>query len=318
MLARAAIIAALVLAALAGAPEPRAQDAPAGASSLAGFVARLNAARERRGLLPVEADARLSDLAARYAAADAGQTRIDGGRGAGLPRDLAAIGFTNVHMGYGALRRLPSADAALDRWMSDGAVSASLYKSEISLVGLGVATGKDGQPYYALVLASIPPNAEKSPPPPPPAADVFDGCVSRGASPVASVVNADDAVKRVNALRRAEGLPAVRVDPRLTAAAQAYAETMAGADTLDHYIGNRPIDRVMAAGFCHPAGENIARGDATAAAAVASWERSPPHRANLLMRGGNAIGIGAATSPRSRQVYWALYIGQTAVAVASR
>ena len=71
----------------------------------------------------------------------------------------------------------------------------------------------------------------------------------------------------------------LRADPPLRAFACAWAWAMVDAGALSHG------DFSSRAGCAFPgraAAENVAWGQATAAAAVASWMASPPHRLNVM------------------------------------
>jgi uncharacterized protein YkwD len=87
-----------------------------------------------------------------------------------------------------------------------------------------------------------------------------------------------------NAARAARGLPPLRLDPRLCAAAGRGAGLCAATGRLDHFAGGTtPWTRIAEAGYRYAgASENLALGQRTAAEAVASWLADPPHAANVL------------------------------------
>ena len=86
----------------------------------------------------------------------------------------------------------------------------------------------------------------------------------------------------------------------LHALAQQHANDMARRNSLDH------------AGFMQhrgPAGavaENVAMGCATEACARRMWMQSPPHRANMMRGGCQAVASAVSASGRR---YWAMEIG---------
>src|SRR5215813_9693846 len=86
----------------------------------------------------------------------------------------------------------------------------------------------------------------------------------------------------------------------LYALAQQHANDMARRNSLDH------------AGFMQrrgPAGavaENVAMGCETEACARRMWMRSPPHRANMMLGGCQAVASAVSASGRR---YWAMEIG---------
>lgn len=88
----------------------------------------------------------------------------------------------------------------------------------------------------------------------------------------------------------------------LRALAQQHANDMARRNSLDH------------AGFLQrrgPAGalaENVAMGCATEACARRMWMQSPPHRANMMRGGCQAVASAVSASGRR---YWAMEIGSS-------
>lgn len=118
----------------------------------------------------------------------------------------------------------------------------------------------------------------------------------------------DEVEARVTAYRQAHALPAVTLDPGLMLLAQAQANAMARADHLSHEIAGTLDHRLNAAH--HPKGyavENVSAGYADAGAALAGWQRSPGHNANLLDKHMHRLGIAAADAPGTRfKTYWAL------------
>src|SRR4029077_9308036 len=104
---------------------------------------------------------------------------------------------------------------------------------------------------------------------------------------------------RVNAERAKAGRPGLRLDPRLSEAAQAHAEDMMVHSYYSHSSpeGKTPLDRMRKTGYApHIVAENIARGPFTVDEVMDDWMLSREHRANLLhppFRGfGAGIGVG--------------------------
>ncbi|MFI6448132.1 CAP domain-containing protein [Kitasatospora sp. NPDC050543] len=120
--------------------------------------------------------------------------------------------------------------------------------------------------------ATAKPSAAPSPKPPPPTT------ASPAASPAAAVLNL------VNAERKKVGCGPLTADARLGALAQAFSDDMAARSFFDHTDpdGHTPWDRAKAAGISYLSAENIARGQSTPEAVMASWMNSPGHRANIL------------------------------------
>jgi uncharacterized protein YkwD len=100
---------------------------------------------------------------------------------------------------------------------------------------------------------------------------------------------------RVNAERAKAGRPALRLDPRLSEAAQAHAEDMMVHSYYDHSSldGQTPLDRVRKTGYApHIVAENIARGPFTVDEVMDDWMLSREHRANLLHSAFRDFGAG--------------------------
>lgn len=124
-------------------------------------------------------------------------------------------------------------------------------------------------------------------------------------------VDAGAAASMISGYRKNNGLGAVTVDPVLMKMAAAYASAMASRDKLDHNLGGRSFNqRIVASGYdAKTAYENIGAGYHTLAEAFSGWRESPGHRANMLRRDVNHIGIAAAYAPRSKyKVFWALVL----------
>lgn len=117
----------------------------------------------------------------------------------------------------------------------------------------------------------------------------------------------------VNREREKAGLPPLAFSPRLGAAAQDYTQRMVETDTLTHDLP--PGFRARVGGWGVPlsaAGENIALGQPTPAAAVAGWMRSARHRANILGR-YDLTGVGVAKDAHGRWWWCELFARKAAV-----
>lgn len=122
------------------------------------------------------------------------------------------------------------------------------------------------------------------------------------AGPAAAVVAA------TNAERAEAGCDALEPDSRIAAAARGHSADMAenGYFAHDSQDGRDFADRIRAQGYDDPAGENIARGQASAAEVVADWMDSPGHRQNILDCSFATIGVGH--NPRGD--YWTQDFGR--------
>lgn len=115
-----------------------------------------------------------------------------------------------------------------------------------------------------------------------------------GASPASPGLK-DQVLRLVNEERGKAGCSPVTADPKLGTAAQLHSDDMAARDFFDHTNpdGQGPQPRIDAAGYRWSSwGENIARGQADAAAVMKSWMNSPGHRANILNCAFTDLGVG--------------------------
>ena len=132
----------------------------------------------------------------------------------------------------------------------------------------------------------------------------------RFASSQVSTSTSDEATAAalISQYRAAHGLPAVSVDPRLTAAASAQARTVAEAGTLSH---GRFASRMGAFGIGGASAENLSAGSRTVDRVIARWAASPGHNVNLLMPEARRIGLARADSPGlAYGRYWALVLAE--------
>ena len=99
-----------------------------------------------------------------------------------------------------------------------------------------------------------------------------------------------------NRERRAQELPALKWSPALASAARAHAKEMARHNEVSHRLPGEPAlpARVTRAGAHFQwLSENVVQAR-TAAEAHSEFVKSPTHRANLLDRDMNVVGIGVA------------------------
>ncbi len=121
------------------------------------------------------------------------------------------------------------------------------------------------------------------------------------------------ALALINGLRKNSGLPPLKADPRLQKAAQAHSVWMATKGKLSHragFVGGGLGSKVRRVDYpANAAWENIAAGQKSLEAAVASWMKSSGHRKNMLSRNAVHIGIAAAHNPKVRYgTYWTLIL----------
>ncbi|MET7985997.1 MULTISPECIES: CAP domain-containing protein [unclassified Streptomyces] len=103
-----------------------------------------------------------------------------------------------------------------------------------------------------------------------------------------------EVLKLVNDERSKVGCSPVAANSALTDLAQTFSEDMAARAFFDHTdpSGLTPWDRAAKAGITSLGGENIARGQADAAAVMDAWMNSPGHKANILNCDFKTLGVG--------------------------
>ncbi|TMR21557.1 CAP domain-containing protein [Nonomuraea turkmeniaca] len=116
-------------------------------------------------------------------------------------------------------------------------------------------------------------------------------CAKRGFASAAETA----VVKLTNDARVKNGCRPLIHDRKLHLAAERHSADMAANNYFDHDSRDgRTFDRrIRAAGYAFTrAGENIAKGQPTAAAVVRAWLNSPGHRANIMNCAFTHIGVG--------------------------
>ncbi|MFF4823094.1 CAP domain-containing protein [Streptomyces sp. NPDC001312] len=103
-----------------------------------------------------------------------------------------------------------------------------------------------------------------------------------------------EVLRLVNKERTKGGCSALTASSALAGLAQDFSEAMADENFFDHTdpSGASPWDRAAKLGITGLGGENIARGQADAAAVMDAWMNSPGHRANILNCDFKTLGVG--------------------------
>ena len=126
---------------------------------------------------------------------------------------------------------------------------------------------------------------------------------------VLELVNAARARPRRCGRSLLEAAPPLTLSRTLTDVAMSHARDMAQHRSMDHRgsDGSQPDERVTRAGYRWRAiGENIAAGQRTADAVVATWLDSPGHCTNIMEPQFTEMGIAFALAPsRNPPIYWA-------------
>ncbi|PZO72912.1 MAG: CAP domain-containing protein [Mesorhizobium amorphae] len=137
----------------------------------------------------------------------------------------------------------------------------------------------------AAILSACAPGAS------PVAGPAPSGCGAASAAEISAVLDA------TNAFRSARGLPPLRHDPRLSAAAADQACAMAGSGRMSHSGAGHagPKGRAAARGYgARIIAENVAAGPWTAGQIAAAWAGSPGHAANMGLGPVRDFGLGLA------------------------
>ncbi|MFI2202616.1 CAP domain-containing protein [Streptomyces sp. NPDC020192] len=108
-----------------------------------------------------------------------------------------------------------------------------------------------------------------------------------------------EVLKLVNQERSKVGCSPLSANSSLTRLAESFSDDMAARGFFDHTDpdGKSPWDRAAAAGISNLGGENIARGQADAAAVMQAWMNSPGHKANILNCDFKTLGVGVHLGP---------------------
>ena len=198
-----------------------------------------------------------------------------------LVTPAAAANITACKSAGGALALLVQLVRTLEK---DGGVSLSAWLSvfEPPEVPLGPITSE------------VPVQTE-----PQPQAPIQPQAPTQPAKPE-TVVSAERAfevevVRLVNAIRAEYGLNALAENTALSDGARAKSRDMAQSGYFDHNSPTygSPFDMMRSFGFSYrAAGENIAKGYASAQAVVDAWMASSGHRENILSTQYTEIGVG--------------------------
>ncbi len=119
-----------------------------------------------------------------------------------------------------------------------------------------------------------------------------------------------DALAMASAERQRAGLPPLRHDKRLAAAAEMQARHMALRQRMEHAgpNGSHLSQRIGATGYrlCHGA-ENVAWGQDSVGEVTRAWMGSPGHRGNILNPNFTEGAVAAVRGPRGR-IWWAMVL----------
>ena len=128
----------------------------------------------------------------------------------------------------------------------------------------------------------------------------------------ASQISPEEIIGLTNIQRTSAGLPEVKLDPQLSAAAAQKAADMFARDYWAHIspVGTQPWYFITESGYSYRyAGENLARDFSDAKSIVDAWVASPTHRDNLLNSNYQNIGIAVidGTLKAGRPLSWSSF-----------
>ena len=115
-----------------------------------------------------------------------------------------------------------------------------------------------------------------------------------------------EVLRLVNAERTSRKLPPLALNSSLSSVARLKSQDFINKNYFAHQSPTygSPFDMMKKQGIGFvAAGENIAKGQNTAAAVMKSWMASPGHKANILSAVYNQIGIGTAKDSKGN-LYW--------------
>lgn len=113
-------------------------------------------------------------------------------------------------------------------------------------------------------------------------------------------------VDLVNAQRSKNGLPALTHNWELSRVARYKSQDMIDKNYFSHTSPTygSPFDMMKSFGISYTAaGENIAKGQNSPQSVMNAWMNSSGHRANILNKSYNQIGVGVAKDSRGN-LYW--------------
>lgn len=130
-------------------------SAPATHPAADQVVALVNAERTRHGLSPLRSDARLTTAAAQHSAQMAARGAMaHEGIGDGTPSErLAAAGVPRGRSAENVAMGQQSPESVVDSWLRSPGHRANILDPKLTRIGVAVAVGADGAPYWTQSFA---------------------------------------------------------------------------------------------------------------------------------------------------------------------
>jgi uncharacterized protein YkwD len=117
----------------------------------------------------------------------------------------------------------------------------------------------------------------------------------------------------INEYRAQKGLKPLRLNPKLSEAANAHSLDLAKSDRISHYgsDGSDTWERVKRAGYrARLTAENVGTGQRSINEVFEGWQNSRDHNANLLLADANEMGIAMVHKPDTQfKTFWTLVLG---------
>ena len=118
-------------------------------------------------------------------------------------------------------------------------------------------------------------------------------------------------LKLVNKERKKRGLGKVKLDSTLSSVANTRAVEISRKFSHKRPHGGYYYDIINSIHYnCKLSGENIAGGQVNAKAVMKAWMKSPGHKANILRKGFNRLGVGFYTTNFKYAYYWVQVFAQ--------
>ena len=232
--------------------------------------------------------------------------------------DEAYYGGENIAAGNA------TAAATMEQWMNSPGHRANILQEGITHIGVGYVKSSGGYGHYWVQMFATIKDTAQTPGSQKPNTDTQKpetgtqdpntGVQTPSATPQDL---AAEVVRLVNEERAKAGLSALGTYDSLTRAAETRAPeivTLFSHDRPDGRSCFTALDETGASKNAYTYGENIAAGNATAAATVEQWMNSPGHRANILNKDFTHIGVGYANSSSGYGHYWVqMFVGSRSV-----
>ena len=274
---------------------------PSTAEELCAEVVRLvNVERAKEGLEPMKtydsltkaAQLRAPEIVEKFE-----HTRPDG---TSYSTAIDEVGDKRVHSaGENIAAGNATAAATVEQWMNSPGHRANILRARACYIGVGYQYDPNStyRHYWVQLFATVDEDTAGTSTQKPGTTTQTPSTAPQTPSTPASTPDelTAEVVRLVNVERAKEGLAPLGTYDSLTRAAQIRAPEIVTLFSHDRPDGTKcytAMDETGARAGAYTYGENIAAGNATAAATVEQWMNSPGHRANILNKDFTHIGVG--------------------------